>query len=90
MEVEEFIEELPHGFRHSIYKFMAGIDSSKVNMKSIIVPYGSYYVLGDNRDNSIDSRYIGCIKREDITGHILYTYWGNSRKRININLCNSL
>ncbi|MGI8640185.1 MAG: signal peptidase I [Pyrinomonadaceae bacterium] len=36
----------------------------------VIVPKGSYFLLGDNRPNSADSRYIGTIKREDIDGKI--------------------
>jgi signal peptidase I len=34
------------------------------------VPAGQYMMLGDNRDNSKDSRYIGLVKRELITGQI--------------------
>lgn len=34
----------------------------------VTVPKGSYFLLGDNRPNSNDSRYIGTIKREDIDG----------------------
>ncbi len=35
-----------------------------------VVPKGSYFLLGDNRPNSADSRYIGSIKREDIDGKV--------------------
>lgn len=34
------------------------------------VPAGEYLMLGDNRDNSKDSRYIGFVKRELITGQV--------------------
>lgn len=36
----------------------------------ITIPAGQYMMLGDNRDNSKDSRYIGLVKRELITGRI--------------------
>jgi len=36
----------------------------------VTVPAGEYLMLGDNRDNSRDSRFIGFIKRELLTGRV--------------------
>lgn len=39
-----------------------------IDMKKI--PEGYYFVIGDNRNNSIDSRIIGLVKKEDIKGTV--------------------
>ncbi len=40
------------------------------NFGPVKVPEGQYLMLGDNRDNSKDSRFIGFVKRELITGRV--------------------
>ena len=39
------------------------------------VPKGTYFVMGDHRSVSKDSRYIGTIKRKDIVGVVKLRYW---------------
>ncbi|HXY11053.1 MAG TPA: signal peptidase I [Terriglobales bacterium] len=41
----------------------------------LIVPKGYYFVLGDNRDESLDSRYWGFVPQENIIGSPLLIYW---------------
>ena len=41
----------------------------------LIIPEGNYFVMGDNRDDSQDSRYWGFVPRENIIGRPLIIYW---------------
>ena len=52
-------------------------DSVYMGEKEIVVPEGEYFVLGDNRANSSDSRResVGCIPRKDILGKGLFRLW---------------
>lgn len=41
----------------------------------IVVPPNDYFAMGDNRDNSLDSRYWGFVPRDNIIGKPLLIYW---------------
>jgi signal peptidase I len=41
----------------------------------LIIPQGHYFAMGDNRDDSQDSRYWGFVPRENIIGRPLLIYW---------------
>jgi signal peptidase I len=47
----------------------------------VTVPDAQYFVMGDNRDNSQDSRYWGFLPRHYIKGRALVIYWSYESER---------
>lgn len=60
--------------------FNAGDYGSENN--PIIVPPGSYYVLGDNSSNSVDSRFWGFVPKGRVLGEAFIIWWPLSRIRL--------
>jgi signal peptidase I len=59
--------------------FADGCSDPDCNLRAILVPRGSYFLMGDNRDESDDSRYWGPVPRAWIIGKAVVTYWPPSR-----------
>ena len=49
-----------------------------VENHQLIIPEGHYFVLGDNRDDSQDSRYWGFVPRQNIIGRPMLIYWSSN------------
>jgi signal peptidase I len=51
------------------------------NFGPVIIPEDSYFVLGDNRDESLDSRFLGFVTRDQIKGRAWRIYWSWEQER---------
>ena len=52
----------------------------------VVVPKDSLFVLGDNWDNSQDSRFWGFLNIKKVKGKVLYLYWAKNKKRIGMEI----
>ncbi len=43
--------------------------------RQLVIPSGKYFVMGDNRENSEDSRFWGFVPRELVIGRAMFVYW---------------
>jgi signal peptidase I len=74
-----YVNDLPLKESHTKY----------INLVSIYDHYGpywlskdEYFLLGDNRDNSQDSRFLGSVDRSKFIGKVGYIYWAKDKSRI--------
>ena len=68
-KVKKNSEILPNNLTYEVYEFekiFEGLNTN--NFSKIKIPEDNFFVLGDNRDNSQDSRFIGLIPRENLIG----------------------
>ena len=52
---------------------------AECDLAAIEIPAGPYFLMGDNRGNSDDSRYWGPVPEENVVGRGLFVYWPFTR-----------
>ncbi|MDH3493986.1 MAG: signal peptidase I [Acidobacteriota bacterium] len=92
LKTREFEEHQPGESKYRVYYSRrtidavdAGQDVVRTNFeygvagKRMVVPPNSFFVMGDSRDNSEDSRVWGFVPRELIVGRAMFVYWSCDR-----------
>ncbi len=79
-KLQRYIEILPGGISYPILEESDnGIDD---NTRLFEVPENHYFALGDNRDNSRDSRIFGSIPKENLVGRLSLIFWNEEDRRL--------
>lgn len=75
-----------YGYHNHVPALLPAVDRASYhptrdNWGPVVVPKDSYWVMGDNRDESLDSRFMGFIPRSVIRGKPLFIYFSVDKDR---------
>lgn len=81
-EVDAYkLQENLLGVKHEIYQFPSRLAE---NFTDLMVPEGMYFMIGDNRDDSDDSRYWGFVPEKYIVGKPLYVIFSWEKRNFTV------
>lgn len=81
--VPQYVETLPNGVTYRVLDSMP--NGAADDTEEYVVPEGHYFMLGDNRDNALDSRFlnqVGYVPRENLIGPATIIFWNSYGIRI--------
>lgn len=73
--IDGAVAPIPMHTKNIDQRIIPGDLSFRDNFGPFEVPQGEYFVIGDNRDDSRDSRFWGCVPEENIKGKAVFVYW---------------
>lgn len=86
-----FVNGKPYENPHEVHKekdIIPEAQNPRDNTKVIKVPQGAYFMMGDNRDRSYDSRFWGFVKMDKIKGLAFIKYWSWDREKFRVRFGN--
>ena len=83
--IDSYRDNFPSEPNANVYPGAIDMLQNHVVNGEVVVPPNYYFAMGDNRDQSLDSRYWGFVPRENIIGKPLIIYWSydTSTDRLN-------